>query len=641
MTKPVEPRNGGVVSRSPFVRVLTTLWEMLSTRRRLIFVALVVAVFVASVLDMCGMLLIFGFISGLQVNADGSRSGRLMRLLDLVLDTHLDDLSYAMIVGGLVVGVMGLKNLLSTVVQFSLNRFLMKLNQSVSLELFKGYLLAPYESIVAKGAGGPRSNISRIFEIFSSCFESLARILADGTLLLIVVVLLFFVNPTVTLIAAGLFGIVGVGLYWIMQKTLVRMGRQEKRQRRVARAYLADGMNGIVETRIRDARPALLRGYARALAGTALLRRRVTALKRLPRSSNEMLFTLMLVGTVFYLASSGQTLADILPTLALFGFAGLRLTGATTRLNISLQNLRRRAEEFERFVRIVIQLAPQVLSEKDVGALASYLVDEKPLPKGRDGRLHDALIGRNLSFRYPNQKTQAIEEVSVTVPKGAFVSFCGPSGGGKSTLALLLMGLLKPETGDIVCDDWSIFEHIRIWHKNLGYVGQNSYVTQRSIRQNIAFAVPDEQIDDEKVWRALTLASADGFVRSLPKKLDHVLIEGGTNLSGGQRQRLMIARALYDDPEIVIFDEATAALDNVTEREITRAIFALSGTKTIICIAHRLSTIEHSDIIHVVEGGKISASGTYAELLKTSETFRDLAHGPNPVTQVGSPTGNN
>jgi ATP-binding cassette subfamily C protein len=256
----------------------------------------------------------------------------------------------------------------------------------------------------------------------------------------------------------------------------------------------------------------------------------------------------------------------------------------------------------------------------------SYLAEETKDPSKFDLPFEETLRLREVTYSYPSSQTPVVQDVSLEIPRGGFVSFCGTSGGGKSTLALLLMGLLRPQEGQVLCDGLDVFHHIRSWHRKIGYVGQNMYLSKRSIRENVAFTVPEEQIDDERVWAALRLASAHGFVRKLPERLRYRLAEGGANLSGGQRQRLIIARALYSDPEIIVFDEATAALDNVTERAIAKSIAELSQTKTIICIAHRLSTIANSDVIHVVEAGKITASGNFDALMQTSATFQKLAN---------------
>jgi ATP-binding cassette subfamily C protein len=190
------------------------------------------------------------------------------------------------------------------------------------------------------------------------------------------------------------------------------------------------------------------------------------------------------------------------------------------------------------------------------------------------------------------------------------------------------MGLLKPQSGRVICNDWDIFDHLRTWHANLGYVGQTPFISPRSVRENVAFGYDPDQVDDARVWSALEQAALADVVRGRADGLDAVLGEEGAFLSGGQRQRLSIARALYRDPEVLVFDEATAALDNATERELSQAINSMSGAKTLICIAHRLTTIRHCDIIHYFEDGRIAASGTYAELEANSAGFRKLLHDP-------------
>lgn len=609
----------------PIVRVLSVLWRMLNLRRRFVFVSLVFASFVSGILEMSGMILIFGFIGGLKVDpTTGERSGKLAKLLYVFTERLLSNQEYVLLAGGLVLGVLALKNITSTAVQFGLNRFLMKLNQRVSEGLFRGFLLSPYEFHAAEGASSASRQVTKIFEVFSRAFTSVAQILSDGTMLLMVTVLLVVINPWLTMGAAFLFLGAGVGLYRGIQRSLTQMGRDQQKERERAARFLDDGMQGLIEARLRDSRLFLMRGYSRSLGRTGVMRRRLTALQRMPRSFNEMLLALLIVGSVFFLTYSGGVIEDALPTLGIFGFAGLRMTSAMTRVNASFQRLKKGAEEFEAKYQTVVELAPGVFGE-DNNLVPSYLAEEEPLPPGVDGRLNESLEAENVIYSYPGSESPAVNGVNLQIPRGAFVSFCGPSGGGKSTLVMLLMGFLQPQSGRVTCDGWSIAKHIRSLHANIGYVGQRMYLANRSIRQNVGLGIHHEEIDDERVWKALKLAAADDFVDRLPGKLQHNLHEGGSNLSGGQRQRLIIARALYGDPDIVVFDEATAALDNTTEREITEAIQRLSGQKTIICVAHRLSTIRNSDVIHVVVDGKIEASGSYAELLETSTTFQELA----------------
>jgi ABC-type multidrug transport system fused ATPase/permease subunit len=175
-----------------------------------------------------------------------------------------------------------------------------------------------------------------------------------------------------------------------------------------------------------------------------------------------------------------------------------------------------------------------------------------------------------------------------------------------------------------MCDDWDIQHHIRAWHRNVGYVGQKVFLTDQNVLENVAFGVPASKIDRERVRAALRMASALEFCEALPEGLSTEL-KGGAVLSGGQAQRIAIARAVYEDPEVIVFDEATAALDNTTEREISDAIAALGGTKTVICVAHRLSTIKKADCIYFLSGGRIAARGRYEQLLLDSDEFREMA----------------
>ncbi len=608
------------------LRVLRTLWALLEPKRRWVFAGLVGLLFVAGLLEMFGMIVLFGYIHGLEPNAHHERKGPVAKAVSILIGHHPGQLTYVALGGLLVVGLMLTKNLLSAGVNFALNRFLMKLNERVAKRLFDGYLLARYEVFSRRGTSKPANNISRIFELFSACFGAAAQVMSDGATLFMIAALLLFADPMLTVGSAAIFGSAGVALYFGTQRRLIQMGRDEGVAQKEAAQFLSEGFRGLIDSRLNNTRSFFVAHYLTALRKTSLIRRRKIALSRLPQALNEVLLAASIVGAVLYLTLRGSGLHEALPLLAIFGFAGMRMTGALSRISKSLQVIRNKVEEFDFFSRAVHDVAPDLWwGRTRAMAPESYLFEERPLPPGVDGRLHQALELHEVSFSYPEAKRVAVRGVTLSIPRGGFVSFCGPSGGGKSTLVLLLMGLMKPQSGEIRCDGWSVFEHIRKWHANIGYVGQTLYIAGRNVRENVAFGLAPQEIDDEKVWRALELASAAEFVRALPEGLDTNLREGGSILSGGQRQRIVIARALYKDPDVLFFDEATAALDNTTEREITEAITRLSGQKTVICVAHRLSTIRKSDTIYLVERGQVSASGTYDELLETSDSFRAMA----------------
>ena len=212
---------------------------------------------------------------------------------------------------------------------------------------------------------------------------------------------------------------------------------------------------------------------------------------------------------------------------------------------------------------------------------------------------------QNVSFHYPNMEEDVLQEVNLTIQKGQSIAFIGPSGAGKTTVSDIILSLLKPTKGQILMDGIDIEDLGKEWNRIIGYVPQATYIIDASIRHNIAFGEKENAIDDDQIWQALKIAQLEDFVKGLPEGLDTLVGESGVRFSGGQRQRLAIARALYRNPDILVLDEATAALDNDTEEEVMKAIEALQGYKTLIIVAHRLTTVRKCDVIYEVKDKRI------------------------------------
>ncbi|MEM6733217.1 MAG: ATP-binding cassette domain-containing protein, partial [Myxococcota bacterium] len=231
----------------------------------------------------------------------------------------------------------------------------------------------------------------------------------------------------------------------------------------------------------------------------------------------------------------------------------------------------------------------------------------------------------NVSVSYPEQDSDALEHVSLSIPKGAYVGFVGRTGSGKTTMVDVLLGILDPNEGQVLVDGVDIQSNVRGWRAELGFVSQNIFLVDDTIARNVAFGVDEAAIESSRVMQALTDAQLSEFVESLPDGLETVVGENGIRLSGGQRQRLGIARALYHRPSVLVLDEATSALDNQTERHFVEALEGLQDDLTVILVAHRLSTVRSCDCLFVFERGRIVASGTYSELAEADPVFRELA----------------
>lgn len=297
----------------------------------------------------------------------------------------------------------------------------------------------------------------------------------------------------------------------------------------------------------------------------------------------------------------GEDLSTMITQLAAFAVAAFKLLPSASKIN--------------NFANLIIFLKPSVdliyRDIRDTEDMKSFeLTDAVTDFEIKDA---DAISVTGLTYRYPHTEKDVLKDVSLKIPLGYAVGLMGPTGAGKSTLADVILGILTPTSGTVCYGNMNVHEHPIKWSKKLAYIQQSIYLADETIRNNVAFGIDDDKIDEEKVWKALEEAQIKDFVRSLPEGLDTMVGERGVRLSGGQRQRIGIARALYDDPEILVLDEATSALDNETETAVMEAIDNLMGKKTLIIIAHRLTTLRNCQKIFKVEGGGVREV-TYGEI---------------------------
>jgi len=322
----------------------------------------------------------------------------------------------------------------------------------------------------------------------------------------------------------------------------------------------------------------------------------------------------------------GRTIISMLPVLALLAVGTVRLVPAFNGITTSLVQIRNYYPALELICRELNELE-HVANPRSV----------QPALPATEPRFKSAIDLHDLHYKYPGAASEALSGVSVTIKAGEAIGFIGPSGAGKSTLIDLILGLLTPTKGEVRVGGRSIEDNMSAWQRQVGYIPQDIYLIDDSIRRNIAFGLPDDEIDDVAVERSLRAAQLDSLVESLPKGAETNVGNRGIRLSGGQRQRIGIARALYHNPEVLVMDEATSALDNETEREVVAAIGTLHGDRTIIIIAHRLSTVEGCDRLYLLDEGRVKDNGNIAELglrhkhLRQSSPNNERNTGDRPI----------
>ncbi len=504
-------------------------------------------------------------------------------------------------------------------------RYAMKKEVNLARQLLAGYLSAPYTLHLQRNSAELIGVTTRSVEEFSSGFlVNLLTVLGELLVLGGVTSLLMIVEPLATLGALVVLAVPTAVVYRSTRHRLGAAGRIAEQSWSLMVQWAEQAIRSVKETLITGRRSFFIdqhgfhvRRFTDSLGSLAFL-------SAFPRLVIDTLAVSAMVVIAAILLRGGEDLQSILPLLGMFTLAAVRLIPSTSRMSSSLAQVRYRYASTEVIYRELLALR-QRPSEPLPGSAGERV---SPIPFRR------GLVIEHLSYRYPESRQPAIDDVSLEIPKGDWATLIGPTGAGKTTLADLILGLMVPNSGRILVDGRNLHDNLASWQRNIGYVPQTVYLIDDSVRRNVAFGVPEEEIDDERVWQALRAAQVDHLVRSLPGELNAIIGERGDRLSGGERQRLGIARALYRDPEVLVIDEATANLDPGTEAAIVEAIGGLRGKKTIIVITHRLAFVRNCDCIYMVAQGRLRNSGGYSDLLSREPAFLEFCGGASEASPV-------
>lgn len=498
---------------------------------------------------------------------------------------------------------------------FLLTLFGVLTGQSLSARMLRAYLRQPYSWYLDRNSADlGRKILMECEQLVQKAIRPSLEILASFLQALSIIAFLVVVDPAIALLAFGILGGGYSGIYVFARKRLHRLGVDVVEANKERFRITQEATAGLKEVKLAGLEDVYANEFYAPSRRRAMLTFQIQMFNDIPRFVLEALTFIVLLSMVLVLLirNDGNLLGAI-PVLGVFAFSVMRVLPALQKIYYGFASLRSGQAIVDQVYSEYVEIGAGNLTYGGISRV------------DRHG-LQDALVFKDVSYTYPSAQKVALSNLNIHIPAGNTVGIVGGTGAGKTTFVDLLLGLLAPDSGHIIVDGTEITSaNLRAWQNTVGYVPQQIFLTDDTISANIAFGIPADEVDHAAVEAAARAAALHDFIiEELPQGYETRVGERGVRLSGGQRQRIGIARALYHDPSLLILDEATSALDNITERAVMEAVQQLHGQKTIIMIAHRLTTVENCDNIILMERGKISAVGTYAELERENATFQNM-----------------
>jgi ABC-type multidrug transport system fused ATPase/permease subunit len=478
--------------------------------------------------------------------------------------------------------------------------FSANLTAQISSKLFYYYLSQDYSFHINRNSSHLLRNVQNETTFLNAITLSAITVSIEFTVLVGVSITLFIIEPIGASILILILLLPSIIINILTKKKLKNWGQLRQQYDGMATQHLMQGLNGIKEVILLGLNNFFLNKFILYSRKKANVYVKQITLQQFPRIYLELLAVITMATCVLYININNIKGDNFIVILGLFTVGAFRIIPSFSRISGSMQVIR--------FNISVVDLLYNEFKTLKLGSNENLLINKNSSFQFKKIKIE------NLSFKYDNSSKSVLSKINIDIVSGDMIGFVGPSGSGKSTLIDIIMGLLRPQYGDVTVDGSSIFKLNRTWQSNIGYVPQNIYLTDDTFRRNIAFGIPDEQIDENRVIYALKIAQLSDLITQIENGLDTVVGERGIKLSGGQRQRIGIARAIYFNPKILVLDEATSALDVLTEKEIMESLISLKGIITILIIAHRISTVMSCDKIYVIEEGKIIKNGLPVEI---------------------------
>lgn len=502
--------------------------------------------------------------------------------------------SFSAAVMAALIAVFAVKNVFLFIQQKLTFAFVYTNQFRTSERMMRNYLRRGYEYYLNADTAVVQRSITADVNNMYALILALLQLMSDGVVSLFIVCYCLSKSGVMTILLAVVLVALMAVIKKVLKPVMYKAGKDNQDYYSGLFKWISQTVQGIKEVKVAGKERYFVEEYRRCGRGYVDAVQKYSLYNNIPKLLIETACVAVMMGYMIFLTVSGRSTGDMLEILSTLAAAAFVLLPCVNRINNQINSM----AYFEPFfMGVSDNLQDEITGEKVDLSFASE--EEEKLP------VRERIELRGITYAYPNTEKLIFDHAEMTVPIGASVGIVGTSGAGKSTIVDILLGLLEVREGSVCADGVDVRQNYRRWLKNIGYIPQMIFMLDDTIRKNIAFGVPEDKIDEARLWEVLREAQLDEFVRSLPEGADTGIGERGIRLSGGQRQRIGIARALYHDPEVLVLDEATSALDNDTEKAIMEAINRLHGRKTLIIIAHRLQTIEQCDLVYRVEDGRI------------------------------------
>ncbi len=609
--------------RKSKMKVFRKFNQILDKRQKSRIVILFFLTLIGTVLEVLGVSLMIPLIQAIMV-PDIITTNKYIAKVCEILDLHSHRTFVIACIGALIL-IFIFKDLFLMFEYYVRERFVCNNRLATEIKLFEAFLNKPYEYYLNASTGEIMRIISDDVRGAYGLLTTLIYTISEMVVSFGLLVTIFIIDPKMSTFVAVLMIVLMAIITHIIKPKLARAGRENQINSAIMYKWKYSAITGIKEIIVTRKKDFFKENYINAGKRLVRTEQLSSVCGNIPRLLIEMVSVcsmLLFIGIQIY---CGRDIESLIPALGAFAMAAVKLMPAANRIVSALNQIAYSTPVLDKVIEHLTYFCD---NNGNANANSAGRVNENGAENGTENRaknesncnvdaknntsdtgtaltFKNKIEFKNITYRYPNANKDVLYDATMEIPIGKSVGIVGTSGAGKTTVVDVLLGLLRPKAGEILLDGKDVMQNYSAWLSNIGYIPQMIFLIDESIKKNVAFGVKDEDIDEKRVWEALHEAQLDDYVRELPKGIDTEIGERGIRLSGGQRQRIGIARALYPDPEFLIFDEATSALDNETEKAIMESINSLQGKKTMVIIAHRLETIKKCDMVYRVKDKKI------------------------------------